>query len=77
MLADAASAAGEVDSSYRDLPDDLPPLVDNLALEVTRDYPSRYEKAVALQNWFREDGGFEYSLDTARPATAPTSSSRS
>ena len=63
LLAAAASSAGEVDSSFRDLPDDLPELVDNLAAEVTRDYPSRYEKAVALQNWFREDGGFEYSLD--------------
>ncbi len=66
MLADSASAAGDVDSSYRDLPADLPTLVDNLALEVTRDYPSRYEKAVALQNWFREDGGFEYSLDNVQ-----------
>ena len=71
MLADAASAAGEVDSSYRDLPTDLPTLVDNLALEVTRDYPSRYEKAVALQDWFREDGGFEYSLDNVPPGNGP------
>ena len=71
MLADSASAAGEVDSSYRDLPTDLPTLVDNLALEVTRDYPSRYEKAVALQNWFREDGGFEYSLDNVPSGNGP------
>ncbi len=71
MLADAASAAGEVDSSYRDLPTDLPTLVDNLALEVTRDYPSRYEKAVALQDWFRKDGGFEYSLDNVPPGNGP------
>jgi len=67
LLADSASSAGEVDSSYRDLPGDLPELVGNLATEVTRDFPSRYEKAVALQNWFREDGGFEYSLDNVSP----------
>jgi transglutaminase-like putative cysteine protease len=70
-LASSPSSAGEVDSSYRDLPADLPPIVDNLALEVTRDYPSRYEKAVALQDWFREDGGFEYSLETATPGNGP------
>jgi len=62
-LAAAPSSAGEVDSSYRDLPSDLPELVDTLALEVTRDFPSRYEKAVALQDWFREDGDFTYSTD--------------
>ncbi|WP_432478745.1 transglutaminaseTgpA domain-containing protein [Nocardioides sp. GXQ0305] len=70
-LAASPSSAGEVDSSYRDLPGDLPPLVGNLATEVTRDYPTRYEKAVALQDWFREDGGFEYSLETATPGNGP------
>ena len=70
-LAASASSAGEVDSSYRDLPGDLPPLVDNLALEVTREFPSRYEKAVALQDWFREDGGFEYSLDNVQTGNGP------
>jgi transglutaminase-like putative cysteine protease len=70
-LASSPSSAAEVDSSYRDLPTDLPALVDNLATEVTRDFPTRYEKAVALQDWFREDGGFEYSLDTAAPGNGP------
>ena len=37
------------------------------------DAPTRFEKAVALQEWFREDGGFKYYLETPRPATAPTS----
>ncbi|QBR90840.1 DUF3488 and transglutaminase-like domain-containing protein [Nocardioides euryhalodurans] len=66
-LADAPSGAADVDSSFRELPDDFPTFVDNLAIEVTRDYSSRYEKAVALQDWFREDGGFEYSLDNVQP----------
>ena len=54
-----------------------PPIVRTLANEVTRDAPSRYEKAVALQNWFRDDGGFTYSLTTRTPATAPTTWCRS
>ena len=71
LLADAPSSAGEVDSAYRELPGDFPAMVDNLALEVTRDYPSRYEKAVALQNWFREDGGFTYDLEDVPTGSGP------
>ncbi len=36
-----------------------------LAVEVTQDETTQFEKAVALQDWFRESGGFEYSLATA------------
>ncbi len=52
---------------FIELPDDFPSFVRTLAQEVTRDVPSRYEKAVALQDWFREDGGFEYSLEQVDP----------
>ena len=62
-LADAPSWAGNVSRDYIELPDDFPPFVRSLAQEVTRDYPSRYEKAQALQQWFRVGGGFEYSTD--------------
>jgi Transglutaminase-like superfamily len=34
--------------------------VRNYANEVTRDEPTKFQKAVALQNWFRSDGGFTY-----------------
>ena len=34
-----------------------------LALEVTADAVSDYDRALELQNWFRSE--FEYSLDTA------------
>ena len=34
--------------------------------------PTKFEKAVALQQWFRVDGGFRYSLERVRRATAPT-----
>ena len=67
MLRDAPSWTGQVSRDYIDLPDDFPALVRDLAQEVTRDYPSRYEKAVALQDFFREKGGFKYSLDRADP----------
>jgi len=66
-LADAPSWSGKVSRDFIELPDDFPAFVSTLAQEVTRDVPSRYEKAVALQEWFREDGGFEYSLDNADP----------
>ena len=45
------------------LPEDLPPVIAQRAREVTRGADTNYEKAVALQNWFRQDGGFEYSLE--------------
>lgn len=63
----APAWSGRVDQDYIDLPENFPPLARNLALDVTRDYSSRYAKAVALQNWFREDGGFSYSLDNVPP----------
>ncbi len=56
----ASLATSEVDDEYTDLPDDLPDLVDRLAVDVTSEAVGKYEKAVALQNWFRAN--FEYSL---------------
>ncbi len=32
---------------------------------MTRNEDTRFEKAVALQEWFREDGGFTYDLDAS------------
>ncbi|GAA4366525.1 DUF3488 and transglutaminase-like domain-containing protein [Nocardioides caricicola] len=64
-LADSGPAAGKVSDTFTEVPDDVPPIVRELAVEVTADEKSQFDKAVALQDWFREDGGFEYSLDTA------------
>jgi transglutaminase-like putative cysteine protease len=61
QLSEAGSWAGQVSRDYIEVPDDFPTFVRSLAQEVTREYPTRYEKAVALQQWFREGGGFEYS----------------
>ena len=44
-------------------PPDLPTFVPELARDVTEAGRSQFERAVLLQDWFREDGGFEYSLE--------------
>ncbi|WP_203335237.1 transglutaminase family protein [Nocardioides limicola] len=54
-----------VDPQFIELPGGLPQVVEALAEEVTADLESDFEKAVALQRWFRSDGGFTYSLDVA------------
>ena len=59
-LANAPSSVGLVSKEFTSLPTGLPSSVRNLADEVTREAPSRFEKAVALQRWFRETGGFTY-----------------
>ncbi|WP_127480404.1 transglutaminase TgpA family protein [Nocardioides pantholopis] len=61
MLA-APSGTGDVGQEYVELPSDTPGLVRELATSVTGSATSRFEKAVALQNWFRRDGGFTYDL---------------
>jgi len=47
---------------YERLPGDFPDLVANLARRVTRQAPTRYDQALLLQNWFRNN--FEYSLNS-------------
>ncbi|MFC6285595.1 transglutaminaseTgpA domain-containing protein [Nocardioides sp. GCM10027113] len=62
-MARAGSSGGQVESDYLELPDGIPPAVANLANQVTRNEQSRFEKAQALQQWFRTDGGFTYRLE--------------
>jgi transglutaminase-like putative cysteine protease len=64
-LAQATTFTGAVSRDYLATPTSLPSMVPSLAAEVTREAPTRFEKAVALQNWFRRDGHFTYSLDVA------------
>ncbi|HEX4977267.1 MAG TPA: DUF3488 and transglutaminase-like domain-containing protein [Nocardioides sp.] len=64
-LAFAQPAPASVFGPNTALPESVPAFVEELAAEVTADGRTRYEKAVALQQWFRTDGGFRYSL---RPA---------
>jgi len=63
-MAFAPPAPASVFGPNTELPEDLPEFVAELADEVTADARSRYEKAVALQDWFRADGNFEYTLKT-------------
>ncbi len=44
------------------LPSDLPDVVRSLARQVTAGASTSFDKATVLQKWFREDGGFEYTL---------------
>ena len=69
-MAEAPAGGTQVGRKFLELPSNFPPVISNLAQQVTRNAPTRYEKAVALQNWFREDGGFTYTLDT--PAASST-----
>jgi len=54
----ATSASG---APVTGLPDDLPPIIGELAREVTADADTDYDRLIALQDWFR--GEFAYSLD--------------
>ena len=63
--ADLARARGpqdEVSTRFLQLPDALPSIVTREALRITSGLDNDFAKAVALQDWFREDGGFRYDL---------------
>jgi transglutaminase-like putative cysteine protease len=62
-MALAGPVGALVPRAYTELPANLNPIVHQLALNVTANEQSRFEKAVALQQWFREAGGFEYTTD--------------
>jgi transglutaminase-like putative cysteine protease len=44
------------------LPATMPQWIEDLATDVTSEAQSPFERAVLLQDWFRVDGGFDYSL---------------
>lgn len=64
-LEDATAGTTAVDATYREVPQDVPPSVELLAEEVTDGATSSFERAVALQHWFRVSGGFTYDTDVA------------
>ncbi len=59
-LAAAPPVGALVSRDFTELPRDIDPMVGQLAEQVTVEEPTRFEKAVALQQWFRELGGFTY-----------------
>ena len=62
QLANALPAPASVFTSNTALPHRFPASVRRLAQQVTRGKDTKFEQAVALQQWFRVDGGFRYSL---------------
>ena len=56
QMATAPAVDTLVAREFTVLPTGLDPMVRDLALDVTAEETTRYEKAVALQQWFREDG---------------------
>jgi transglutaminase-like putative cysteine protease len=64
-MADAGAAPVDIAVKYTELPTDFPDSVAELADSLTSDQPSDYEKAVRLQQWFRNDGGFRYTTTPA------------
>ncbi len=64
-LRNAPPSTGKVEELFTDFPADIPPIVRELAASVTQGKTTRFDKAVALQDWFRSTGGFEYSLRRA------------
>ena len=63
LLQSPIKAPTKLRSSMTKVPDNLPDVIGQRAEEVTRGARTNYDKAVALQDWFRQDGGFRYSLE--------------
>ena len=62
-LASAGPVGALVSRDFTKLPSGMDPSIETLATQVTAGQSTRFEKAVALQQWFREAGGFEYTTD--------------
>ncbi len=60
----AAESTEVTDSRYLDLPDDYSPLARQTAEQLTAGMTSPYDKALALQNYFRDN--FTYDIDVAK-----------
>ena len=58
----------QIRTTFTRLPRSLPDVVRTTAAEVTADVTSKYDKALALQQWFRDSGGFTYSTEAPSDA---------
>ncbi len=63
------AATGAVGDEVLELPQSLPDIVRDLARSVTAPATNDYERALMLQRWFRQDGGFTYDLRRAPNGT--------
>jgi len=64
-LANTAEPDEDEVGAYLELPAEMPTVIGDLADQVTVGAESDFEQAVALQDWFRRDGGFRYSVASA------------
>ena len=55
---------------YLQLPSTLPDRVRDLAARITEDAETPLDKALAIENYLRNEGGFEYSQDIESPPTS-------
>jgi len=69
-LINAQASPGTVGTAYVDLPKDFPQSARTLAKTVTASAVGDFAKAVALQDWFRDSGGFVYD-DSVPLASSP------
>ncbi|QGV81073.1 transglutaminase TgpA family protein [Streptomyces ficellus] len=75
QLAGAPRAPEQLLREYTRLPASLPADVRSTALQVTKDAPNDYERAVRLQDWFAVEGGFRYDTEVSS-GTGPGAISR-
>jgi transglutaminase-like putative cysteine protease len=68
QLRDAGQPPAAMSATYTELPRSLPRSVRTMARTVTEGATTEYDQAMALQQWFRQDGDFTYS--TEAPADA-------
>lgn len=64
LMDNAVSGGSAVRSAYLEVPGGISSEIRSLAAAVTGGEETRFRKARALQQWFREDGGFEYSTES-------------
>ncbi|GAA2741514.1 DUF3488 and transglutaminase-like domain-containing protein [Kitasatospora cinereorecta] len=69
QLVAASAVPATVSNRYLELPENLPPVVAQTATDVTKGKKSKYEQAVALQDYFTS-GAFTYSTKV-EPRTGP------
>jgi transglutaminase-like putative cysteine protease len=67
-LARSGSTVSQVSHRFLDLPTGISPTVRNYANEVTRDEPTKFQKAVALQNWFRDNFTYDDTVQSGDSA---------
>jgi hypothetical protein len=60
QLQTAPPPSQDIEDRYTQLPDFLPPSILRTAKQVTAKATTEYDKAAALQAWFRTGGGFTY-----------------